>query len=140
MRHTIHSKIGKLAQNRIFKARRGIGAGNLFSEFVVAGPPIPRMELLLKLSFGDRAEAGVCSEHVREHRRLCERDLAFFDEIEPGVEQMARAHRRVGFGLLTLRYGRLLREAELRWCDEALERLVRLDHQQDAGRTGGVRG
>jgi DNA-binding PadR family transcriptional regulator len=99
-------------------------------------PPIPRMELLLKLSFGDRAETGKCSEHVREHRAVCERDLAFFDEIEPPLEQSSQANRQIAFGILTLRYGRLLREAELRWCDEALERLARLDRNEEVACTG----
>jgi DNA-binding PadR family transcriptional regulator len=92
----------------------------------------PRMELLLKLSFGDRAEVGVCVEHVREHREMCERDLAYFDEIEPGLELQASTRRSLAYGFTTLRYGRLLREAELRWCDETLERLERLDEQTAA--------
>jgi len=98
--------------------------------------PIPRMELLLKLSFGERADAGVCIEHVREHRTMCERDLELFDEMEPPLEAAALAHRNVAFGLLTLRYGRLLREAELRWCDEAVGRLAALDNEHESARTG----
>ena len=98
--------------------------------------PIPRMELLLKLSFGDRAEAGVCIEHVREHRFMCERDLALFDEIEPALEQSAQANRQVAYGMLTLRYGRMLREAEVRWCDDAIERLARLGENREPARTG----
>ncbi|MGI9592895.1 MAG: PadR family transcriptional regulator [Myxococcota bacterium] len=99
-------------------------------------PPIPRMELLLKLSFGDQADVGVCAHHVREHRALCERDLAFFDELEPALDRAAQSERSLAFGLLTLRYGRLLREAELRWCDEALERLTTLDRGHERARTG----
>lgn len=102
----------------------------------------PRMELLLKLSFGDRAEPGVCIEHVRAHRDMCARDLAYFDEIEPGLEAQAATHRSVAYGLTTLRYGRLLREAELRWCDETLERLARLDEPVTppvSSRAGGTR-
>jgi PadR family transcriptional regulator AphA len=98
--------------------------------------PIPRMELLLKLSFGDRAEAGVCIEHVREHRIMCERDLEFFDDIEPPLEQSARENRQVAFGMLTLRYGRMLREAELRWCDEAIQRLAQLNENPTPARRG----
>jgi DNA-binding PadR family transcriptional regulator len=101
--------------------------------------PIPRMELLLKLSFGERADAGVCSEHVREHRAMCERDLVLFDEIEPALEASARSHRRVAFGVLTLRYGKMLREAEVRWCDEALERLAALENEPAGDRTGDAR-
>ena len=46
----------------------------------------------------------------------------------------------LGFGLLTLRYGRLLREAELHWCDEALERLEKWDDGGQVSRTGERRG
>ena len=46
----------------------------------------PRMELLLKLSFGDRADVGVCVGHVQAHRETCQADLAFFDEIEAPLE------------------------------------------------------
>lgn len=84
----------------------------------------PRMELLLKLWFGDAADPGVCARHVHAHRETCLADLELFDAIEPGIEAAAASRRRVAFGLLTLRYGRLLREAEVRWCDETLARLA----------------
>jgi hypothetical protein len=72
---------------------------------------------------------------VRGYREVCLADLELFDAMEPALEKSAEAHRSVAYGLLTLRYGRLLREAEVRWCDETIEQLEGLEQGHSAQST-----
>jgi PadR family transcriptional regulator AphA len=86
-------------------------------------PPPPRLELLLKLSFGQRVPIEACEKLVSDHREVCARDAAQLSSIESALRNAANRHPDQPFWMITLRYGRTLREAECAWCDETLEQL-----------------
>jgi len=86
-------------------------------------PPPPRLELLLKLSFGQRVPIEACEKLVRDHREICERDVAELSSIESALRNAPNRHPDQPYWLITLRYGRALREAECAWCGETLEQL-----------------
>jgi DNA-binding PadR family transcriptional regulator len=94
-------------------------------------PPPPRLELLLKLSFGERVPVEACERLVEDHRTLCERDIAHLANIEATLQDRPSLHRDQPYWLMTLRYGRAVREAERAWCDETLEHLheIRSEHE-----------
>jgi DNA-binding PadR family transcriptional regulator len=91
---------------------------------------IPRNEMLLKLFFGSQVPAAVLIAYVErmvgEHRALLEK----FTRIER-EEIAAQRHRpEAPFWRMTVRYGQLEMEAHLRWAEETLATLRRLDKQK----------
>jgi len=92
----------------------------------------PRSELLLKLSFGERVPLEACQELLEGHRVVCESDVEFLAKLEAALRGNTRLHRDQPYWLITLRYGRAIREAEVRWCDESLELLEKIKHERDA--------
>jgi DNA-binding PadR family transcriptional regulator len=95
----------------------------------LALPPEPqpqRLELLLKLSFGERVPTETCQKLIRDYGEMCERDLAYLSEIESTLREPPRLHRDQPYWLMALRHGRGIREAELAWCGETLEHLRRI--------------
>jgi PadR family transcriptional regulator AphA len=94
-------------------------------------PQPPRLELLLKLSFGERVPVEACEQLIRGHRETCDRDIAHLAGIESTLRDTPGRHPDQPYWLMTLRYGRAVREAERAWCDEALEQLqeIRSGHE-----------
>jgi len=83
----------------------------------------PRLELLLKLGFPGRCRSDACEKQVRCHREACERDAARLSGIESALRNAPNRHLDQSSWMITLRYGRTLREAERAWCDEMPEQL-----------------
>jgi DNA-binding PadR family transcriptional regulator len=100
-------------------------------------PPPPRLELLLKLSFGERVPVEACERLVEDHRTLCERDIAHLANIEATLQDRPSLHRDQPYWLMTLRYGRAVREAERAWCDEALAQLRSLREEDELSSESG---
>jgi PadR family transcriptional regulator AphA len=101
----------------------------------VAGPiePRPRRnELLLKLFFGRHVPAshfvGVV-EQVREQQARALEEFAAAEEDAPPED---RESPDFPYWTMTLRFGRLIGEATLRWCDETLAALRELDRGERA--------
>lgn len=95
-------------------------------------PPSPtRMELLLKLSFGERVPAEVSIGHVRAHLDLCERSLEQLRMAETIVREQHDLDRDQAYWLFTLGYGTAVREAEVAWCHETLKQLRRMAADQE---------
>jgi DNA-binding PadR family transcriptional regulator len=88
-----------------------------------------RSELLLKLSFGERVPLEACQELLRGHREVCEGHVEYLAQLESVLRDNPRLHRDQPYWLITLRYGRSVREAELAWCDESLEQLERMKRE-----------
>ena len=103
-------------------------------------PQPPRLELLLKLSFGERVPAAVSIGHVREHQKLCERSLEFLEMAETILRGNADLHRDQAYWLLTLGYGKAVRQAEVAWCRETLAQLRRMEADQQSQSTVQARG
>jgi PadR family transcriptional regulator AphA len=93
-------------------------------------PEIPRNEMLLKLFFGSQVPAAVLIAYVErmvvEHRAL----LARFTRIEHDEIAAQRRRPEAPFWRMTARYGQLEMEAHLRWAEETLGVLSKLDKQQ----------
>jgi len=96
---------------------------------------IPRNEMLLKLFFGSLVPATVLIAYVErmvvEHRALLEK----FTHIER--EELAEHKHRpeAPFWRMSARYGQLEMEAHLRWAEETLAALRKLDKQQKKAST-----
>lgn len=93
-------------------------------------PEIPRNEMLLKLFFGSQAPASIFIAYVErmvtEHRALLEK----FTHVD-NVEITKHKHRpEAPFWRMAARYGQLEMEAHLRWAEETLVTLHKLDKQQ----------
>jgi DNA-binding PadR family transcriptional regulator len=84
-----------------------------------AEPESIRSELLLKLFFGNRMPRERVTAHLLAFRRQQEG----LDAALAGVERVLEAQRHhpdYPFWLMTLRRGRLVCQARLRWVDESL--------------------
>lgn len=88
--------------------------------------PPPRHELLLKLSFGERISFEACEKLIRDYRESCERNVVELADIDAILSAQKRTPRDHPYWLMTLRYGRAIREAERRWCDETLTQLLEI--------------
>jgi hypothetical protein len=88
------------------------------------------MELLLKLSFGERVPAAVSIGHVRGHLERCESSLAELRMAATIVREQHGSDRDQAYWLFTLGYGTTVREAEIAWCRETLTRLRRMETSQ----------
>lgn len=102
----------------------------------LAQPPEPqplRMELLLKLSFGARAPTSVSMEHLRRYQETCERGLEFLTGVEDTLCANPTIHPDQPYWLMTLRYGKAIRDAERRWCEQTLDHLQRIADDEDGG-------
>lgn len=92
---------------------------------------IPRNEMLLKLFFGSQVPASILIAYIErmvvEHRALLEK----FTHIER--EELAEHKHRLEapFWRMSARYGQLAMEAHLRWAEETLAALYKLDKQQE---------
>jgi hypothetical protein len=99
-------------------------------------PPPPRLELLLKLTFGERVSVEACERLILDHREVCDRDIAHLASIEAALLDAPKRHRDQPYWLMTLRYGRAVRDAERGWCDATLDHLqeVRKERELTTGR------
>jgi DNA-binding PadR family transcriptional regulator len=92
-----------------------------------------RSELLLKLSFGERVPLEACQELLEGHREACEGHVEYLGQLETMLRENPRLHRDQPYWLITLRYGRAVREAELGWCEESLEQLEKMKSEHERG-------
>ena len=93
-------------------------------------PTVPRPlrnERLLKLFFGARAEPEALRASVDTYRAELLGDRERYGEIRERLEAVPSPPRDQRFWLLTLRYGELETDAQLRWCDEVDQELDRMD-------------
>ena len=89
-------------------------------------PRAPRNELLFKLFFARHASPEEASDQVT---RFCDaklRERAGYEQVERELHQRHGKHPDLAYWLITLRYGQLEAEAQLRWAEEALEILAEL--------------
>jgi DNA-binding PadR family transcriptional regulator len=98
----------------------------------------PRLELLLKLSFGERVPVEACEQLIHDHREICERDIAHLAGIESALREAPGRHPDQPYWLMTLRYGRAVRQAERAWCDETLEHLQEIRSENELASDSGL--
>jgi DNA-binding PadR family transcriptional regulator len=88
---------------------------------------VMRDELLLKIFSGIEAPPGSLQRHVRDYREKVLEDLKRYREVEKRLPVVQKGNPALPFYLLTLRQGLIKAEALLRWSEEALLELKRLD-------------
>jgi DNA-binding PadR family transcriptional regulator len=88
---------------------------------------VMRDELLLKLFSGVEAPRGALRQHLLAYRKEIAGDLARYREIGKRLPEAQRGSPALPYFLITLRQGLLKAEALLRWADEALLEVERLD-------------
>jgi DNA-binding PadR family transcriptional regulator len=98
----------------------------------------PRLELLLKLSFGERVPLEACEQLIRDHSETCDRDIAHLAGIESALREAPGRHPDQPYWLMTLRYGRAVRQAERAWCDETLEHLREIRSENELASDSGL--
>jgi DNA-binding PadR family transcriptional regulator len=101
-------------------------------------PQPPRLELLLKLNFGERIPPEVCIRHVREHRQRCQSNLEYLESTEKILSENPAIHRDQAYWLMTLGYGKAVCQAEFQWCNATLEQLEEIRASQSMPAEAGV--
>ena len=91
-----------------------------------AQPRAPRNELLFKLFFARHASPEEAVAQVKRFREAKRRERAGYEQVETELHQQHGKHPDLAYWLITLRYGQLEAEAQLRWAEEALEILAEL--------------
>lgn len=95
---------------------------------------VPRNELLLKLFFGMQVPASVSREHVEaelaKHRAL----LARYGAVAKALEREHGNDPDLPYWLMTLSFGRHTSNATVKWCEETLQELGRLQKKDKGGR------
>jgi PadR family transcriptional regulator AphA len=92
----------------------------------VAGPArkkVFRLEILLKLFFGQIAGTDNMIAKVEEEKKSTEAVLTEFAEIERHILSYGHGKNMVPYGLLCLNYGKHFCSAVISWCDETLSTL-----------------
>lgn len=95
-------------------------------------PRPPRNERLLKLFFGARTEPEVSRAQLAAYRDELRGTLENYGEIRDRLEPASKPPTDRRFWLMTLRYGELEAEAQLRWCEETLAELDRIAEEGEA--------
>ncbi len=90
-------------------------------------------ELLLKLYFGAHAPLEDSLRLLSAHRRRKEEHLHRYEQIAQTLNPGTLSSRQSVFSYVTLRYGMLLEQFSLRWCDEAEARLWALGEGKHDG-------
>jgi DNA-binding PadR family transcriptional regulator len=106
-----------------------------FNEWLAAParPSVPRNEFLLKLFFGGLALPDEMRVQIQAYREVAQADLLRLEPMEK--ELKAKYGERPGhyeypplpYWLMTLRYGVASAKMTIKWCDETLEQLKKLD-------------
>jgi len=91
-----------------------------------AQPRAPRNELLFKLFFARHASPQHAIAQVTRFRADKQRERAGYEQVEAELHARHGNHPDLAYWLITLRYGQLEADAQLRWADEALEILAEL--------------
>ena len=90
-------------------------------------PEVPRNELLLKLFFGAQAVPETVIGYVE---RMAQREKGFqekFRQIERELRSQMRRYPDVPYWRMAARFGQLEVEAHLRWAEETLKALRKLE-------------
>jgi DNA-binding PadR family transcriptional regulator len=87
--------------------------------------PVWRMELLLKLFFGDQISKENMIQKVESELAFCRHTLGTFQQLEDHIkgEESEKTRGGIHYGLITLRFGQHYYRAVSEWCEETLELL-----------------
>jgi DNA-binding PadR family transcriptional regulator len=102
---------------------------------VAPQPEVPRNELLLKLFFGTQAGPETVIGYVERMARTEDAFLEKFKQIERDLIKEMDRYPDAPYWRMAVRFGQLELEAHLRWAEETLKALRKLE----AGRRTGKR-
>jgi len=83
-------------------------------------PKVERNEFLLKLFFGEEVSLATNIKHVEKYREVQLHLLEKYKAIEQEIKTRYADDSNLPYWLMTLRYGRHVSQALLRWCEETL--------------------
>jgi len=104
-------------------------------------PPALRNELLLKLFFGAHAAPSVSREHVLAYRDDHASAMTVYEATARKLKEKGVDEPQMPFWLMTLSYGHHVCAATIKWCEETLLVLDRMEKamQVRTSRKGGHR-
>jgi DNA-binding PadR family transcriptional regulator len=88
----------------------------------------PRSELLLKISFGNQIDKNKILALINEYRTNNIDNLKIYKALEkPYLEDnKAKKDTQYYYWLASLRYGIILTEAKIKWCDETIKNINKI--------------
>ena len=90
-------------------------------------PKVERNELLLKLFFGEEVETAANIELVEQYRGHQRHLLERYRVIEKEIKDRYGEDSNLPYWLMTVSYGQHVTRALLRWCEETLGKLHRIN-------------
>ncbi len=96
---------------------------------VAPQPEIPRNELLLKLFFGVQASPEISIQHVERMVESERASLREFARIEQEISKNLQ-YPDAPYWKMAARFGQIEMEAHLRWAEETLAELHRIERKQ----------
>jgi PadR family transcriptional regulator AphA len=90
-------------------------------------PQVNRIELLLKLFFGDKAQPGVMQAHLTEAYARAEAALHRYQLIEERMNREFAAKPGMPFWRMTVRFGISESQATMQWVRDALHELKTIE-------------
>jgi DNA-binding PadR family transcriptional regulator len=92
-------------------------------------PEVPRNEMLLKLFFGAHASPRVSREHVKAYREWHAGAIKIYKTMVRKLKEGEIEDAQLPFWLMTLSYGEQICRTTIRWCDETMKELDRLERK-----------
>lgn len=88
-----------------------------------AEPQVERIEILLKLFFGQQVAVADNIRHVEQFRELQEKSLQKYEAIEQEMQEKGTDNPNFPYWLMTVSYKLHVTKALINWCDETLAKL-----------------
>jgi PadR family transcriptional regulator, regulatory protein AphA len=93
-------------------------------------PQVERIEILLKLFFGNEIAIADSIHHVQQFRKMQEDLLKKYRTIEEDIKNRSE-NPHSPYWLITASYKLHVTQALIAWCDETLARLDKISKQDD---------
>lgn len=91
-----------------------------------AEPQVERIEILLKLFFGQQVAVADNIYHVQQFRKLQQQLLQKYQAIEEDTKTKWADNSNLPYWLMTVSYKLHVTQALIRWCDETLAKLSKM--------------
>ena len=118
------SKPGKKKPDRIVYSLTSAGRKEL-KQWLSEPAELPwvRVEILLKLFFAHNVPLAITIQQLENQRQALAATLARFESFDLIVDEMVRDPAQRKPFRLTILHGRMIYEARIRWCEEAIKQL-----------------
>lgn len=96
---------------------------NVIKEWLALPVALPKVrnELLLKVFFGKTVSKEVSIQHILQYLEQTQRLHGILKQIEQMIVQHPKYNPKKPYNLLTVQFGLLATEAEMKWCKQALK-------------------